>query len=342
MQKMRIAMDLGSVNTKYSIFGGKKNSLFSRNTAGTESKEILTDVTCLAEAMYSSAYPFIVGNEAVRERPNNLIRPIRMGSVANTKLLSIYVKHLIINASKKRNLSQTEVNIALSRAIGEMKMNYFLRSLKFAGVKNIVVHDAHLMGAIGAGIDVTEPSAVMLVDIGAGKTGCAAIANGGIIWESVTEHGGDLFNKAITNFFKEKHGILISESASEKIKLAIGSSFFVIDGKSIDTGLSKTVRTEGDELRFAIEKSIEPIERAITDAIKALHPDSVSDLVDTGMVLIGGGAKLNGLPQLLSAKLHIPVRCADNPETAVVDGMRICAFENSEFARNLKTGYASA
>lgn len=342
MQKIRIAIDLGSMNTKCTVFEGKRASLFSRSVTETGHKEIFSEATCLAEALYSSAYPFIVGNEAVKERPNDLIYPIRLGSVASMKLLSVYIKHLIKGLIKRRNISQVEVNVALSRAIGEMRMNHFTRSLKLAGFKDVIVHDTHLMGAIGAGIDVTEPSAVMLVDIGAGKTGCAAIANGGIIWESVTEHGSDLFNSAIVSFFKEKKGMIISDSAAEKIKCAIDSTFFMIDGRTIDTGRAKTVHVEGEELRYAVEQAVEPIERAITDAIKALHPDSVSDLVDTGVVLVGGGAKMAGLPELLSAKLHIPVRCADNPETAVIDGMCICASENNGSALKLKTGYASA
>lgn len=363
MFRTTLAINLGSVNTRCALRTNNIGAAIN-DTAIEKSGEasIFCEKTCISTDCSIDQHPAAIGNEsnnlimhaansrrsysvggigdtAFQHNGANLIFPVREGSVANTRLLSIYLKRLACKLSGKRSPTRIDPHIAVSRAIGDMKLNQIERTIRLAGFRSLQFHDAQLMGAIGAGIDVFDDRVAMLVDIGAETICCAAIANGGIVWESMNIGGCASINRAIINFFAINKGVLIGESVAELIKCDLERERFIIDGRSCSDGFPKTVHASSTELMTVVKASLMPMLHAVSDAIKALQPDAVSDLIDSGITIIGGGARIHGIEKFFSARLGIPVKIADNAETAVISGLSHCLFTNKSLLTELKRGY---
>lgn len=209
-----------------------------------------------------------------------------------------------------------------------VKQNALKQAARLAGFRALQVHDPLLMGAIGADADLFSDRAHMIVNIGAETMTCAAFANGGMLWQGFSNEGSAAVDRAIQNWFRDEHRLLIGERMAEIIKQNLNKLSFDIEGRSADDGLPQTVRANGAELRAAAQKGQTALIRFVKDAVKALQPEAAADLLDTGITLIGGGALQFGLAECFSRELpEIPILTSKNAVTAVADGMNAVIFK---------------
>jgi rod shape-determining protein MreB len=200
--------------------------------------------------------------------------------------------------------------------------------------------DEPLAAAIGVGMPVQEPQGSLIVDIGGGTTEIAVLALASKVGATSLRVAGDQFDEAIVNHMRRQHNLLIGEQTAERIKITIGSAFpmeqelsMEVKGRDSVSGLPRRATITSLEIREALSEPVRQICQAIRDVLEEAPPEIAADLVDTGCVVVGGGALLYGIARAITDALGIPARVGDDPLTAVARGTGI-------FLENLDT-YAS-
>ena len=289
--------------------------------------QVATEETAIALEAGAKLTVAAAGNAALLHR-SGVIRPVRDGAAANTRMLAMLLGRLACEKTGKRTTASIELHAAIPHMLPTVKQNALKQAARLAGFRALQVHDPLLMGAIGADADLFSDRAHMIVNIGAETMTCAAFANGGMLWQGFSNEGSAAVDRAIQNWFRDEHRLLIGERMAEIIKQNLNKLSFDIEGRSADDGLPQTVRANGAELRAAAQRGQTALIRFVKDAVKALQPEAAADLLDTGITLIGGGALQFGLAECFSRELpKIPILTAKNAVTAVADGMNAVIFK---------------
>jgi rod shape-determining protein MreB len=196
-----------------------------------------------------------------------------------------------------------------------------------AGAREVYLIDEPMAAAIGAGLPVTEPSGNMIIDIGGGTTEVAVISLSGIVYANSTRVGGDKMDEAIINYVKRKYNLLIGERTAELIKIEIGTAYPVeenqsmeVKGRDLVAGVPKILEIKSEEVREALSEPVNAVVEAAKIALERTPPELAADIVDQGIVLVGGGSLLRNLDILLRETTGLPVMLAEDPLTAVAIG----------------------
>ena len=184
-----------------------------------------------------------------------------------------------------------------------------------------------IAAAIGSGIDISRPSGNMIVDIGGGTCSVAVLSINGIVVTHSIKIGGDDFDADIVKYVREHYGLMISEQAAEEIKITIGTVFerpeqtvMEVSGRDLVTGLPKNVKITSEDTREALKDTVGQIVDAVHNVLERTPPELAADVSDRGIILVGGGALLGGLEELIEAKTGVNTMTAEDPMTAVAVG----------------------
>jgi rod shape-determining protein MreB len=184
-----------------------------------------------------------------------------------------------------------------------------------------------MAAAIGAGLPVTEPSGNMIIDIGGGTTEVAVISLSGIVYANSTRVGGDKMDEAIIHYVKRKYNLLIGERTAEFIKINVGTAYpdadvrsMEVKGRDLVAGVPKTLELKSDEVMEALSEPVNAVVESVKIALERTPPELAADIVDKGIVLVGGGSLLRNLDILLRESTGLPVMLAEDPLTAVAIG----------------------
>ena len=188
-----------------------------------------------------------------------------------------------------------------------------------------------MAAAIGAGVSVTDPKGAMVVNIGGGTTEVAVISLGDIICSKSVRLAGDVFDDAIVQFIRKKYNVLIGERTAEAVKISLGSAApydgegaMEVRGRGLIDGLPKNIEVTSEDVRDALSDSVNQIVEAIRLTLEKTPPEIAADIMDTGILLTGGGALLRGLDRLIRKKTGMPAKIAEEPMDCVVTGTAIC------------------
>ena len=286
-----------------------------------------------------------VGNDAKRmlgrsHRGIKPIRPMKDGVIANFEVTEEMLRYFIEKAIRKvpwhQRLLHPRVMIAVPYGITEVENRAVKDSAKHAGAGDVALVEEPMAAAVGVGLPVADPTGSMIVDIGGGTTEVAVIALSGIVDAKSVRVGGDQLDFTIMQHLRKVYNLLIGELTAEQIKIKLGSAFPVRDEETLDVkGLDmvsrvpKMVRITAEEIRIALQEPVTSIIEAVRSTFEHCPPDLAADLLDTGIILAGGGAMLAGLDQLLSQETDLPVFVADEPLNAVVKGTGVMLQEES-------------
>jgi len=277
-----------------------------------------------------------VGEEAKRmlgRTPSNIvaIRPMRDGVIADFEVTEQMLSELMRKAQRKGgrfNVLQTDVVIGVPSEITQVERRAVKDSAKKAGAANVYLIDEAMAAAIGAGLPVTEPTGNMIVDIGGGSTDVAVISLAGVVYSRTLKVAGNAMDENIVHYIKRKYRLLIGERTAETIKLKLGSAFpleekieMEIKGRSLETGIPRTLVVRDDEIREALAETVNAIVETIKIALERTPPELAADLVDKGIVLTGGGSLLKNFDKRLREETNLPVFLAEEPLLSVVLGV---------------------
>jgi rod shape-determining protein MreB len=201
------------------------------------------------------------------------------------------------------------------------------KAVESAGVRKVHAVEGSLAAAVGAGLPIDEPEGSLVVDVGGGTTEVAAISLGGGVSGTSVRAAGDDMNRAIAAHVQKEHRTILTPLSVEWLKIELGSALPLpenivaeVRGHDPVTRSPKSVVVTSEEIRGALSGPVGVIVGAVRDTLKRMPPELVSDLVDRGIVLAGGGALLNGLPERLRRETGVPVRRAEEPFTCTVTG----------------------
>ena len=273
-----------------------------------------------------------VGREAkmmLGRTPGNIvaIRPMKDGVIADFEITEAMLRHFIRKAHNRKTLVRPRIIICVPSGITQVEKRAVKESAESAGAREVFLIEEPMAAAIGAGLPITEPISNMVVDIGGGTTEVAVISLAGIVYSKSVRVGGDKMDEAILQYIKRKYNLLIGITTAELIKTGIGSAYpsdqaetIDVKGRDLVTGIPKILTIDSDEVRQAISEQIETIVETVRIALEQTPPELAADIVDTGIVLAGGGALLKNLDVLLREETKLPITITEDPLSTVVLG----------------------
>ena len=273
-----------------------------------------------------------VGQEAkniIGRTPGSIraVRPLKDGVIADFDMTTAMLQEFIRKAIGGSPLVKARVIICIPSGVTAVERRAVKEAAEGAGAKRVSIVEEPMAAAIGAGLPVEEPTGSMIVDIGGGTSEVAVISLCGIVTSRSVRVAGDEFDLSIINFIKRKYNLLIGERTAEKIKIEIGSAYPVgedaemeIKGRNLLTGLPENITISAAEIREALSEPLSHIVEAIKVTLERTPPELSADIIDSGIMLAGGGAYLRGLDKLINEETGIPVYIAERPLDCVVDG----------------------
>ncbi|GBD13053.1 Rod shape-determining protein MreB [bacterium HR24] len=293
---------------------------------------VINEPSIVAVARHSNTI-VAVGNEA-REMEGrtpdaiNVIRPMRHGVIADYLTTEAMLRYLIAKAVGRLSFVKPEVVICAPVGATGVERRAVQEACEAAGARRPVhVIPEPLAAALGARIPIDSPQGHMVVDIGGGRTEAAIISLYGIVVSESVRVAGDRFDEAIVNHVKRRHNLIIGERTAEEVKIAIGSALpleeeltYEVRGRDQITGLPRSITITAAEVCQALQEPLQAIVGAIRSVFERTPPELVSDIIDHGIVLVGGGAMLRNLDRLITQAVGIPCYVAENPLTCVAMG----------------------
>lgn len=313
-----IGIDLGTANTLVSVRG----------------KGIVINEPSFVALERKTRRPIEVGaraKEMWNKNPKDIIvvRPLRDGVISEFDITEAMLHHLINKAHEQSwiPLPRPRVVVGIPSGVTEVEKRAVFDATMSAGAREVFLIEEPVAAAIGAGLPVQETRGSMVVDIGGGTTEVAIFSLGGIVISRSIRVAGDEMDEDIVHYMRTKHNLLISESQAERVKMDSGSAYplpqertFLVKGRNLLTGLPASVEVSSIELREAISGSVEIILDTIKDALDDTPPELVSDLMESGICLAGGGSQLKGLAERVTDEVNIRAWQADDAMTCVARG----------------------
>lgn len=255
------------------------------------------------------------------------IRPLKDGVIADFSATQLMLKNIIKKVCKRYNVGKPRVVVGVPSGITEVEERAVQESILQAGAKEVYLIEEPMAAAIGAGLDVAEPTGNIIVDIGGGTTEVAIISLGGIVISHSLKIAGDELDEDIIEYFRKELGVVIGETTAEQVKLNIGCAMplmtdtpMEVRGRDIVTGLPINITVTSSQIQEAIQNSISEIVEVVKLTLEKTPPELASDIVEKGIFIAGGGALIKNIDKLLSQKTGIPVFVAQNPLDCVVKG----------------------
>ncbi|RXZ83451.1 rod shape-determining protein [Paenibacillaceae bacterium] len=326
-----IGIDLGTANVSIHVKG----------------KGVVLDEPSVVAIESDTKRVLAVGDEARRmvgRTPGNItaIRPLKDGVIADFDITEIMLKAFIDRIGGRKWYSRPRILICAPTNITSVEQKAIREAAERSGAREVFLEEEPKAAAIGAGMDIFQPSGNMVVDIGGGTTDVAVLSMGDVVTAASIKTAGDKFDSAIMRYIKNKYKLLIGERTSEDIKIKIGNvskdgrrEEMDIRGRDMVTGLPLTITIHSDEIREALWDSVSSIVIAAKAVLEKTPPELSADIIDRGVILTGGGALLNGLDTLLAEELKVPVLVADNPMHCVVKGTGIMLDNLDKVAKKL-------
>ena len=255
------------------------------------------------------------------------IRPMKDGVIADFTATQLLLKNIIYKICQRYNIGKPRVVVGVPSGITEVEERAVEEAIIQAGAREVYLMEEPMAAAIGAGLDIAEPSGSIIVDIGGGTTEVAVISLGGVVVSNSIRIAGDELDEDIVNYVKKEMNLAIGDTTAEQIKKEIGCATplvtelsMEISGRDLTTGLPETVKITSSQAQEAMQESISKIVDIIRQTLERTPPELSSDIMEKGIVLAGGGALIKNIDKLVNERTEMPVYIADDPLTCVVKG----------------------
>ena len=314
-----------------------------------------------------------IGTEAKRmvgKTPASVVtvKPLKGGVIsdfdATEAMLSYYIKQVHeLGSFIPSGWARPRVVVGIPSSVTEVERRAVWEATLSSGAREAFLIEEPMAAAIGEDISVSSPTGIMVVDIGGGTTEIAVISLGGVVVGRSLRVAGYDMDQAILHYMRLRHGLLLGERTAEELKTSIGSAYetkskvpakrdlaprdksqtskllkegermAIVRGRDIETGLPRSIRVSESEVREALTPVVTQIIAEIADVLEETPPELLSDILEHGILLTGGGALLLGLDKIIVEQTHIPVFVSDDPLTSVVRGTGKVLGNNELLAR---------
>jgi rod shape-determining protein MreB len=326
-----IAVDLGTANTVVFV-RGQGIALFEPSVVAID--ERTEDVLAVgAEARR------MIGRTPAAIRAT---RPLRHGVIADFEVTEQMLRHFIRKTIGSRRL-HPRVILCVPSGITEVERRAVEEATLAAGAREACLIEEPMAAAIGADLPVSEPVGSMVVDIGGGTTEVAVMSLGAIVvWESI-RIGGYEMDDAIADHARKAHGLLIGQEQAERVKMDVGATGDVVEpletevaGRDQFSGLLRRIAIRSEEVRGALEGPVARIVAAVRETLERTPPELAADVIERGIVLVGGGSLLRRMDERLRTETELPVHVVEEPLTCVAVGAGRSLEEFDVIARSAR------
>lgn len=328
---------LGMINTDIGIDLGTANTVVHVKGRG-----IVVRQPSVVARHVKTGDILAIGDEAkkmVGKNPANIevVRPLRDGVIADFDAAEAMLKHYVREVRQMGNrmgwgMFGPRVVVGIPSGVTEVERRAVEEAAVNAGARSAFLIEEPMAAAIGAGLPVMDATGQMVVDIGGGTTEIGVISLGGLVLNKSLRVAGDELTEAVINFARLKYNLLLGEATAELVKINVGSAYelkgekegkplvMVVRGRSLENGLPKSQKVTSVEIREALGPVVRQILNEIALIIEETPPELVSDILERGMIMAGGGSLLRGLDKLVAEETGMPVWVTDKPMEAVVRG----------------------
>jgi len=316
MFEKHLGIDLGTVNVLVYVHGRGIVLQEPSVVALSVNENKIVAVGEEAKAMYGRT-PDVI----------EVLRPMRAGVIADYQVTEAMLRYFIKKAIGSRVLFKPRVMISVPYGVTSVEKRAVHEAAVAAGAR-----EAHLLwepvaAAIGAGLPTDTPTGNMVVDLGGGTTESAVVSMNGIVVANSVRTGGVRLDEAIVGYIRKKYNLAIGEPTAEEIKLRIGAAMpldepmtMEVQGRDQVAGLPRTISISSEEVTEAFNESLGAIVGVVKSVLEKTPPELASDIIDRGMVLVGGGALLRKMDQLLTKETGVAAYVADAPMACVALG----------------------
>ena len=332
-----MGIDLGTANTLVCVRG--RGIILNEPSVVAVKKgtnEVLLDGMAVGNAAKAMLGKTPGGIEAVR--------PLRHGVIADFEVTEKMLRYFISKVHEGRNWVKPQVVISVPTGITDVERRAVVHSAERAGARRVYLIDEPMAAGIGVDMPVTEARGSLVVDIGGGTTEIAVLALAGSVVATSLRVAGDEMDEAIVGHMRRFHNLMIGEQSAERIKLTLGSAWpmeqelsMEVKGRDTVTGLPGRATVTSLEIRESLGHPVRQICEAIRQVLEETPPEIAADLVDSGCVIVGGGALLYGIGEAISDFLGIPARVSEDPLTAVARGTGVFLEKLDIFSRVLSS-----
>jgi rod shape-determining protein MreB len=276
-----------------------------------------------------------VGDEAYRmlgRTPGNIVavRPMRDGVIADydltEKMLKAFVRKVITGPGR---FFKPHIMVCVPSGVTEVEKRAVLQATREVGARKAFLIEEPLAAAVGAGVNIAEPTGSMIVDIGGGTADIAVISLGGIVVSESLRIAGNEFDEAIIRFIRHKENLLIGDRTAEEVKMKVGAALvrgpedireIEVRGRDLINGLPKTISVNTEDVVEALKEPLQKIVDGVKRVLELAPPELVSDVIDRGIIMTGGGSLLKNFDELLRQTTGIPVAVAEEATDCVALG----------------------
>lgn len=316
MFEQHLGIDLGTVNVLVYVSGRGIVLQEPSIVAVDVNENRIRAVGEQAKAMYGRT-PDVI----------EVLRPMRDGVIADYQVTEAMLNYFIHKAIGRWGLFKPRVMISVPYGVTSVEKRAVHEAAIAAGAR-----EAHLLwepvaAAIGAGLPTDTPTGNMIIDMGGGTTEAAVVSMNGIVVANSVRTGGVRFDEAIVSYIRRKYNLAVGEPTAEEIKMRIGAALpldepltIEVQGRDQVAGLPRTITVTSEEVTEAISESLAAVVGVVRSVLEKTPPELASDIIDRGMVLVGGGALLRKIDQLLTRETGVAVYVADAPMACVALG----------------------
>jgi rod shape-determining protein MreB len=321
----KIAIDLGTTNTLVYVPG----------------KGVVINEPSVVAISAEDEQIMAVGKEAQQmlgKTPESIVasHPLQDGAIASYKTTEAMIRHYINKASGRFRLLKPEVMVTVPAGISSTERRAVIDATTSAGAKTVYLIKEPIAAAIGAEIPIGSPSGNMIIDIGGGTSEVAVISLGDIVTSASARVGGQKMDQAIAKYIREKHDLIIGEQTAERAKIEIGAAMTTNDEQTLEisgsnaiSSLPVSIIVGTNDIARATQDVLQDIISTVKSVLQDTPPELAADVIDKGIILSGGGAKLNKTDELLTKLTGVPCQLVDDPLKSVVKGAGL-ALENLE------------
>lgn len=304
-----VGLDLGTSNTRMFIKG--RGIVMRSPTVVTVDKNKDAVIALGSDA-----------KKMIGKTPSHIeaYRPIRDGVIADFEVAAMMIHEFLVQNEALSLFNRPVVLVSTPENCTEVERLAVEDAILAAGARAVGMVSSPMAAAVGVGLRINSPRGCMIVDIGGGMTQIAVISSGGIVRSKAIKLAGDKFDMAIINSLRNRKELFVGEMTAELLKLRLGSAIqgaergiLEVSGRNERLKCAQTVRVTSEDVYVAVHSALEAICRAITGVLESAPPEIAGDISDLGIVLVGGGANIHGIGELITKKTGLRVTLAKNP-----------------------------
>lgn len=309
-------IDLGTCNMK--VYCKATNKILNeKNTVALINKNQVYAYGNAAYAMYEKAPETI-----------NVVFPVSCGVISELNILQNVLQEFL-EKNAKGKLRGSEFIVAVPTDITDVEKRAFFEIFYKSKLKpkTVLLCEKPIADAVGLGLDVNEPTGIMVVDLGADTTEISVISLGGLVLSELLHFGGNRIDESITTFVKRKYNLVIGQKTAQSLKEKLGSGVpgnkdtMVIVGRDVVSGLPIEMEISGEVVYEAIKDNLNAICNAIKMILEKTPPELAKDIIHSGIYITGGGSQIQNLDVLFKEITGININTCEEPEECVVRGL---------------------